>query len=139
MRYKSLFLLLSIVFGVCSAEAFSQSKEEEVFSYVQDEPAFPAGDEAMFEFLRDNIRYPKLPKDKKQEGALVIYFIVEKNGLLSDVKIIKGMSDELNNEVVRVAKTMPPWVPGMQNGKRVRVEKHLTLKFSSKGKLLEAK
>lgn len=131
---RPLLFLTFILFS--SLHVFSQEKEEEVFLFVQDVPAFPAGDEAMNAFFKKNVKYPNLPKSAVKEGALLASFIVEKDGLVSDVKVIKGMSDELNNEIIRVIKTMPPWIPGTQNGKRVRVEQHLTFKFSPKGKVV---
>ncbi len=133
MKRPLLFLIL-ILFS--SVNVFSQEKEDEVFLFVQDVPAFPAGDEAMNEFFKKNVKYPNIPKGAVKEGAILVSFIVEKDGSVSDIKVIKGMSDELNNEVIRSIKSMPPWIPGTQTGKRVRVEQHLTFKFSAKGKVV---
>jgi protein TonB len=134
------FLLKTFFFLFCltSFNSYSQNKEEEVLLFVEDVPSFPAGDEAMNDFLKKNIKYPELPKGVPKEGALLASFVVEKNGTLTDVKVVKGMSEELNKEIVRVIKIMPPWIPGMQSGRRVRVEQHLTIKFSPKGKLIIA-
>lgn len=133
------FFVLIVLLIFASHTSFSQTpQDDEVFLFVQEVPSFPAGDEAMNEFLKKNIKYPELPKGAGKEGAMLASFIVEKNGTLSDVKIVKGMSDALNQEVIRVIKSMPPWIPGMQTGKRVRVEQHITLKFSAKGKLVSA-
>jgi TonB family protein len=102
---------------------------EEVFDVIEDMPEFPGGLNAMYRWLGANVTYPKQAQENKEIGKVYVNFIVEKNGSISSVKIIRGVSPLLDAEGVRVVKAMPDWKPGVQKGKKVRVRYTLPLVF----------
>lgn len=100
-----------------------------LFEIVEEQPEFPGGLNAMMLFIRDNIKYPKEALDKKIEGTVVIQFVVEKDGSLSDIKIVRDPGGGLGKEGIRVVKLMPNWKPGMQRGQTVRVKMSAPIRF----------
>lgn len=105
-------------------------EEEEVFLQVETDPEFPGGVEAMMKFLADNIVYPQEAKDNKIEGRVIVTFVVEKDGSISSIRVLRDIGGGCGAEVVRVVKLMPKWKPGMQNGKPVRVQYNLPVQFT---------
>jgi TonB family protein len=81
-------------------------------------------------YLADSIRYPEEAKEKKVGGIVYVSFVVEKDGSISNIKIIRSPDASLNNEAVRVISTMPKWIPGKEKGKTVRVYYTLPVRFS---------
>ncbi len=107
---------------------------ELVYQVVEKMPQFPGGNEAMFAFLQKNIRYPQEARDAKAEGRSVIQFIVNRNGNINNVHIVKSSGNEaLDKEAVRVVESMPQWTPGKQNGKNVAVQYTLPIMFRLQG------
>lgn len=97
--------------------------EDEVFSGNVDKmPEYPGGVDALMDYLRGNLKYPESAKNNKQEGRVFVQFVVEKDGSLSSFTVLRGVSDELDAEAIRVLKAMPKWKPGMNDGKPVRVQ-----------------
>lgn len=99
-------------------------KEEEtkVFDVVEQMPTFPGGDGALFEYLSKNIRYPAVAEENGVQGRVIVTFVVERNGSITDVKVVKSVDPSLDKEAMRVVKSMPNWIPGKQNGQAVRVK-----------------
>ena len=95
--------------------------DDKVYDVCEQMPIFEGGDAALLKYLRENLKYPDKTKDRGVQGRLVIGFIVEKDGSLTDVKVLRPVDIDLDAEVLRVVKGMPKWIPGRQNGKRVRV------------------
>lgn len=93
-----------------------------VFDVVEQMPSFPDGDEALIKFLSENIRYPEEAEEHGYQGRVVCTFVVERNGDINDVRVVKPVHPALDNEAVRVISSMPRWVPGRQNGNPVRVK-----------------
>ena len=94
---------------------------EQVYQVVEKMPQFPGGNEAMFAFLQKNIRYPQEARDAKAEGRSVIQFIVNRNGNINNVHIVKSSGNEaLDKEAVRVVSSMPAWNPGKQRNREVK-------------------
>lgn len=106
-----------------------QNRGNEVFVVVEEQPEFPGGQSAMMKYLANNISYPKEAVEKKMDGRVTVGFVVEKDGSLSDFKVIKGIDPLLDNEAIRVIKEMPNWKPGKQKGKNVRVKYTLPVLF----------
>ena len=104
-------------------------KEEEIFTVVEQEPAFPGGDEALYEFIGKNVVYPRAARDAGIEGIVVVEFVVEPNGKLSHVTAIRKVAPSLDEEAVRVVKMLPAWSPGKQRGKAVRSRFRLPINF----------
>lgn len=105
-------------------------EEEEVFVVVENDPEFPGGMEAMMKFLADNIVYPQQAKDNHIEGRVFVSFVVEKDGSISNIKVLRDIGGGCGAEVVRVVKLMPKWKPGTQKGKPVRVQFNLPVQFT---------
>ena len=89
-----------------------------LFNKIDKKPKFPGGIEQLLKYLSENIKYPKTAKDAGIQGKVYISFVINKNGEVTDVKAIKGVSKELDEEAIRVISTMPNWSPGIQNGKK---------------------
>jgi TonB family protein len=102
---------------------------DEVFTVVEEYPSFPGGDKARIKFLQENIHYPSEALHQHLEGKVIINFNVEKDGTVSNIKVIDGVKGGCNEEALRVAKLMPKWKPGMQSGRPVRVNFNMPITF----------
>ena len=96
---------------------------------VEQMPEFPGGEEKMVEFISLNTQYPQEAKDKGVQGRVLVNFVIDTDGSITDVKVIKGIGSGCDEEAVRVVKSMPKWQPGRQRGKAVRVAYMLPLIF----------
>ncbi|WP_425392871.1 TonB family protein [Ekhidna sp.] len=94
--------------------------ENEVFTIVEESASFPGGIDAFNQYLRENLKYPQVAQDNKKEGRVFVQFIVEKDGSLTDVHIVKGIGGACDKEAVRVLMNSPKWNPGKQRGKKIR-------------------
>jgi TonB family protein len=103
--------------------------EDKVFTVVEEYPTFPGGDAARMKFLRDNIKYPAEAIKKHTEGRVTVNFIVEKDGTVSNIKILGGIGNSCDEEALRVVKMMPKWNPGRQTGRPVRVSFNMPINF----------
>lgn len=95
---------------------------EEVFTVVEKMPSFPGGEEKLYEYLGQNIKYPQMAKEAGVKGKVYVQFVVEKDGSITDVTVARGIGSGCDKEAVRVVKKMPRWSPGEQRGKKVRVK-----------------
>lgn len=107
--------------------------EAEIFTVVEDQPSFPGGDEARIRFLQENIKYPQMARESGIQGTVYVTFVVEKNGAVTDVRVLRGIGGGCDEEAVRVIKAMPKWQPGKQRGKPVRVQFNMPIKFTLAG------
>ena len=107
----------------------TENADGEVFSVVEDEPEFPGGVEALYKYLAENIKYPVLAKEKGTQGRVYVTFVVEKDGSVTDAKVLRGVSEEVDAEALRVINAMPKWKPGMQQGVPVRVQYNIPIIF----------
>jgi len=101
-----------------------------VYTAVEIQPEFPGGESGLTTFLQKNIRYPLLAKQNKIQGKVYIQFVVEKDGSITDIKVIREPGSGTGDEAVRVMKLSPKWSPGTQNGKPVRVQFTLPVNFA---------
>ncbi len=106
------------------------SKSNIVFTSVEHVPEFPGGLNAFSQFLASNIRYPKEARDKNTQGRVIISFIVETDGSLSNIKVARGIGDGADEEALRVLSMSPKWKPGVQNGLTVRVAYSVPINFT---------
>ena len=108
-----------------------QPKEEEtkIFEVVEQMPSFPGGDAALMAFLSKNIKYPVVAEENGIQGRVIATFVVERDGSITDVKVVKSVDPSLDKEAVRVLKSMPKWIPGKQNGSAVRVKYTVPVTF----------
>ena len=106
-----------------------ESVDEPTFIAVEQMPEFPGGQEGLVNYLVENLNYPEKAKAKKITGKVYVSFVVEKDGSISNVKVLRDIGYGCGEEAVRVVKAMPRWKPGMQRGKNVRVQYTLPLNF----------
>lgn len=99
------------------------------YSVVEQMPEFPGGEDSLRIFIRRTIKYPDLARESSVEGTVYINFIIEKDGSVSNPKILRGIGSGCDEEAIRVIKLMPKWIPGKQYGKTVRVQYNLPIKF----------
>jgi TonB family protein len=103
--------------------------QEPVFTVVETMPSFPGGQEAMSKYLVENIKYPQEAKKNGVQGTVFVTYIVETDGTVSNVKVLRGFESECDAEAFRVVSSMPNWTPGKQKGQAVRVQFNLPIKF----------
>ena len=100
------------------------------FRIVEEMPEYPGGKKALYAYMGNNIKYPEDAKEKGIQGTVYVSYVVEKDGGVSHVKILRGVSESLDKEALRVVKSMPNWKPGKQKGQAVRVQYNLPIKFT---------
>ena len=103
--------------------------DDSVYNKVEVMAEYPGGFEKMSEFLGKNIVYPEEAKEKNIQGTVLISFVIEKNGKITNAKVVRGIGGGCDEEALRVVNAMPKWKPGKQNGKNVRVQFALPIKF----------
>lgn len=104
-------------------------EETKIFTVVEQMPMFPGGYGALMGYLRDNIHYPTVAAENGVQGRVVVGFVVERDGSITDVNILRGVDPSLDREAMRVVKSMPKWTPGKQNGSAVRVKYQVPVSF----------
>ena len=105
--------------------------DETIYVTVENLPEFPGGQQALFSYLKENVKYPTIAKENGIQGRVVCTFVVEKDGRITNVEVVRSGGDpSLDKEAVRVIKSMPKWKPGMQRGQAVRVKFTIPVKFS---------
>jgi protein TonB len=95
-------------------------------------PQFPGGDEARVKYMVENVKYPETSKDKGVQGSVYVSFVVEKDGRITNTKVIRGVEKSLDAEAFRVVSAMPKWIPGSEKGKPVRVQFNMPIQFKLK-------
>ena len=104
-------------------------QDGEVFTVVDELPQFPGGMAEAMKFLAKNIKYPVESQKAKIEGRVIVQFVVKENGKVADIKVMRGVSPELDAEAIRVVGLMPDWIPGKQRGKAVAVKYTMPIMF----------
>jgi protein TonB len=126
--YKFLILLTALI--AFKIKAQDKTTNDEVFVKVDVMPEFPGGMDDLSYFFYTHLKYPEDAKKAKIEGTVFVSFIIDETGKVKNVKTLKGVHPSLDKEAVRVASQMPNWTPGKQNGKNVKVQFNLPVKFS---------
>jgi protein TonB len=116
--------------GDASDQVIEQVVETQTFTVVEEMPTFPGGDESRIKFLQDNITYPQMAKESNIQGTVYVTFTTDEKGRVTDVQLQRGIGGGCDEEAIRVVKMMPPWNPGKQNGKPVRVRFTMNIKFT---------
>lgn len=129
MRILILLLFFSKV--VCAQNNPPSAVEEKTYDIfdITKAPAFPGGEQAMLKYFAENIRYPALARENDIQGSVVLDFVVNKDGTVGDVRVIKDIGGGCGKESVRVVKAMPRWSPGEANGQPVKVRYTLPVRF----------
>lgn len=120
-----------VVKEVVEEKPVEKPKEEGPLSVamVEQKPSFPGGESAMYKWLQDNIIYPAAASEEGVQGKVTVQFIVEKDGSITHVQVVRGKHPALDAEAARVIRKMPRWTPGRNNGQPVRVTYHLPVQF----------
>ena len=124
----------AILFLFISFNCFSQEAQDpnQIYTITEQMPEFKGGDAKMREFIQKNIVYPQAEKETNITGTCYVTFVVEKNGKITGIKIIRGVTNGpgCDKEAKRVVSAMPAWKAGKQNGREVRVQFNLPIKFT---------
>ncbi len=114
---------------IAEPEPPKHEEENKVFDIVEQQPLFPGGPAALMKYLSENTKYPVVAQENGVQGRVTVQFVVEKDGSISDVHVLRGVDPSLDKEAVRVVKSMPRWTPGKQNGITVRVNYRVPVLF----------
>ena len=119
-------LLISPSFGK------ADGNKNTVYRSVEQMPRFPGGEAALVKYLESHINYPPVAAKNKIEGHVIVQFIVKNDGSIGEVKVVRSLEKDLDNEAIRVIKSLPKFIPGRQDGKEVSVWYTLPVKFKLK-------
>lgn len=111
-------------------EEVVDEEEKTIFTVVEQQAAFPGGQQALMQYLHDNIKYPAQARETGTQGKVYVTFVVERDGSLTDVKILRDIGSGCGDEAIRVVKSMPKWTPAKQRGKAVRQQFNLPVAFT---------
>ena len=103
--------------------------EQEIFKIVEEMPAFPGGEAKLMEYVAKNVKYPQIARETGVQGRVYVNFVVEPDGSVSNVSVLRGIGGGCDEEAIRVVKNMPKWKPGKQRGMAVRVSYMLPVNF----------
>ncbi len=103
--------------------------DDHIFEYLEEMPEFPGGQAALMKWLSKNIEYPPIAAENGIKGRVTVSFVVEPDGSVSNVTVVRGVDPHLDKEALRVVSKMPKWKPGMQTGKPVRARYQLPIQF----------
>ncbi len=119
---------LGILLGGLSALEDAPSNDS-IYQIVDEMPQYPGGEKAMMEYVAKNVKYPQEAKDKEIQGRVFVSFVIEKDGSVNEVKVLRSIGGGCDEEAVRVVSSMPKWKPGIKDGKPVRVSYMMPLNF----------
>lgn len=115
--------------GLKGLTSVTRTLKEEIFSSVERKPQFPGGEAALMKYIQTHIKYPPTAAKNNIQGKVVVQFVVEKDGSVGEVKVVRSVDKDLDNEAVRLVKTLPKFIPGRQNGQAVPVLFTLPITF----------
>lgn len=102
---------------------------QKVFDVVEEMPSFPGGNGALMQWLNENVKYPVVAQENGVQGRVIVSFVVERDGSITDVQVVRSVDPALDKEATRAVKAMPKWIPGKQNGQAVRVKYNVPVLF----------
>ena len=106
------------------------SEDDVVFVLVESMPEFPGGQQALFKYLSENVKYPVIAQENGIQGRVICQFVVNKDGSIDDIEVVRSGGDpSLDKEAVRLIRSMPKWKPGRHKGKAVRVKYAVPVNF----------
>lgn len=132
MKMKFTLLLLLVIMAMpLSAQTSGETDNEPVYNMamVQQQPKFQGGASEMYKWLGNNIKYPEEAKKEDVCGKVIVDFVITKTGAIDKVRVARGLHPALDQEALRVIKSMPAWTPGKQNGQPVNVSYTLPITF----------
>lgn len=132
---KVLFVLALLLSAHTAMHAQSHQRternasDEKIFDVVEQPPSFPGGQAALMSYLSKSVKYPEEALKDNVQGRVIVGFIVEKDGSVSNAKIIRSVDSALDKEAIRIVMSMPKWTPGRQNGRNVRTKYNVPVNF----------
>ena len=130
---KVMMMFVGLMMATTMVQAQSATKQQDVvYDVCEEMPQYPGGMGEMMKFLMDNVRYPQEAEKQKLEGRVIVKFVVEKDGQLTEFSVPSPCHPLLDQEALRVVKSMPRWTPGKNEGKPVRVSFFLPVMFRLK-------
>ena len=132
---KFIIMALMAVFGLTTVSAQKTvvaKKNQKVFDVVEQMPEYPGGQAALIEYISNNVKYPDDAAKKKVEGKVFVTFVVDTDGKITDVSLLRKVFPSLDAEAIRVISGMPNWIPGKQKGQVVRVKYTVPIIFRLK-------
>ena len=130
MKKITLVLILCILASFAVKAQTDSLEKEKIYTSIEILPSFPGGMQAFSKFVTKTLRYPALARENNTQGRVLVSFIVERDGSLSDVKVSRGIGDGCDEEAQRIVKLSSPWKPGMQGGDSVRVAYSVPVSFA---------
>lgn len=121
--------VVAISAPVTSSAPIEEEEDQVIFQVVEKMPSFPGGDAALFKFLGENVKYPVIAQENGVQGRVICQFVVNRDGSIVDIEVVRSVDRSLDAEAVRVIQSMPKWTPGKQRGKTVRVKYTLPVNF----------
>ena len=121
--------VLKVKEEIAQPEPPKHEEDNKVFEVVEQMPSFPGGYAALMQWLGSNMKYPTIAAENNVQGRVIVQFVVEKDGSVTDVHVAKSVDPSLDKEASRVVKAMPKWIPGKQNGSAVRVKYTVPVTF----------
>ena len=118
-------MLLSLLFALPISEAFAQKKKDKIVM-----PQYPGGEAELYKYILSQLEYPQEARVNKESGEVLVAFSVGMDGYISGVRVVRSVCESLDAEAVRVVSKMPVWIPGKKNGRTVRAEMSIPIKFS---------
>ncbi len=114
---------------VIAQEEPAREEDNHIHTTVEQMPSFPGGNAELARWLAEHVKYPVVAIENGVEGTVVIGFVVERDGTITDVQVVRSKDPSLDKEAARVVRQMPAWIPGQQNGHPVRVRFHVPVRF----------
>ena len=114
---------------IAQPEPPKHEEESKVFDVVEQMPSFPGGNGALLEYLASHVKYPVVAQENGVQGRVIVSFVVERDGSITDVRVVRSVDPSLDREAARVVSSMPRWTPGKQNGSAVRVKYNVPVMF----------
>jgi len=121
--------IVDVIAAPVAASVIAEEEEQVIFQVVETMPSFPGGDAELFKFLSSGVKYPVIAQENGIQGRVICQFVVNKDGSIVDVEVVRSVDASLDKEAIRVIKSMPKWSPGKQRGKSVRVKYTLPVNF----------
>ena len=100
-----------------------------VFVFADEHPSFPGGDAARIKYFKDSIQYPKEAEEKGLEGSVYVTFVIEVDGSITHVRLLKGIGSGCDEEAIRATQDMPNWIAAKKNGENVRAQFNIPIRF----------
>lgn len=114
---------------VFNSKEDKNEKVDEIFVFVEEMPEFPGGDLALRKYLTNAVKYPVIAQENGIQGKVYVSFIIDESGYITNIELMRGIDSSLDNEALRVVRTLPKWKPGKQAGKAVKVRYSVPIHF----------